>query len=149
LLRGTNIGGEVKSTEPKEDRIISVIAGVGDVEELWGKQKGFFTRYVHDMDSVCSEIARVLKPNGRAVFVVGDSTLQGVFIKNSEVVKKLAEHYWLNVEAVEERALPENRRYLPPPSNNGAGISKIDYVLFIIDYFTRKGGGRECLVLRF
>ena len=120
-LRGTNIGAEVKSVGTKKDRIINVIAGVGDVEKLGGRQKGFLMRYVLDMDSVCSEITRVLKPNGSAVFVVGDSTLQGVFIKNSEGVKRLAEHYGLKVEGVEERALPENSRYLPPPSNNGAG----------------------------
>ena len=55
------------------------------------------------------------------MYVVGDCTTKGVFVRNSETIKKLSEHHGLELILQEERSLPENRRYLPPPSNNSAG----------------------------
>jgi hypothetical protein len=120
-LRATNIGAESKGVAPEENHIMNVLEHACNVEKLPNREKGFLIRYVLDMDSVCCEIARVIKPGGNAIFVTGDSTLKGVFIKNSQVIKMLSEHHGLELESVEERDLPDKHRYLPPPSNTGAG----------------------------
>jgi len=120
-LRATNIGSEIKSNVPDEDHIVNAMAMAGEVSKLTEQQKGFLVRYVLDMDSVCSEIARVLKPSGTAIFVIGDSTIRGAFIRNSKVIENLSEHHGLILAVKEERTLPESRRYLPPPSNKTAG----------------------------
>ena len=78
-------------------------------------------RYVHDMDRVIGEIARVLVPTGRAIFVIGDCTMRGVFVSNSTVFRKLGEEHGLKVVSTKRRPLPDNRRYLPPPSHDLSG----------------------------
>jgi hypothetical protein len=120
-LRATNIGAESKGVAPEESHIMNVLEHACKAEKLPDREKGFLIRYVLDMDSVCCEIARVIKPGGNAIFVTGDSTLKGVFIKNSQVVRKLSEHYGLEFKSVEERDLLEKHRYLPPPSNISSG----------------------------
>ncbi|MFB0552438.1 MAG: hypothetical protein ACETWQ_03900 [Phycisphaerae bacterium] len=120
-LRATNIGAEIKSVVPDDEHIVNAMKMAGDIGKLTRRQKGFFVRYVVDMESVCSEIVRVLKPGGTAIFVIGDSTINGVFISNSKVIENLFEYHGLKLGAKEERTLSENRRYLPPPSNKGSG----------------------------
>ena len=121
ILRSTNIGAEVKSELPDSKHIVKAVQASGDVNKLNDRQKGIFVRYVIDMDLVCSEIARVLKPKGKVIYVIGDSTIKGTFIKNSEAIKSLSEHHGLTFESIIQRTLPENRRYLPPPTNKNSG----------------------------
>ena len=120
-LRATNIGAEVKCGRPDEYHILEAIEASGTTTNLNGRQLGFLTKYIVDMDLVCGEIARVLKPNGKVVYVIGDSMIKNTFIRNSKVIKKLSEHHGLQMDSLEERTLSENSRYLPPPSNQSAG----------------------------
>jgi hypothetical protein len=74
------------------------------------------------MDRVLSEIARVLKHDGEAIFVVGDSTLGGVYIRNSRALALLGTRNGLRLESTRRRPLVENRRYLPPPGRRASGV---------------------------
>jgi len=78
-------------------------------------------RYINDMDLVIGEIARVLVPAGRAILVIGDCTMRGVFVSNSKGFIKLAEEHGLEHRGIKARPLPDNRRYLPPPSSDRSG----------------------------
>jgi len=78
-------------------------------------------RYVWDMGKVMEECARVLKREGRAVFVVGDSAISGVFIKNSEALIRLANNNGLSLVSRNTRPIETKRRYLPPPESERAG----------------------------
>lgn len=80
-------------------------------------------KYVLDMKLAIEEVARVLKPNGRAVYVIGNSNLQGEFIENSTAARSLAENTSLKLQSETIRELPPNRRYLPPPSSEKSGQS--------------------------
>ena len=62
------------------------------------------------------EIARVLKAGARATFVMGDSCLRDVFIRNSAAVATAAEFAGLSVVSQTERPLPVRSRYLPMTS---------------------------------
>lgn len=120
-LRSTNIGAEVKEELPNLQHIKKALKATGKIELLPSRYKGFLVRYILDMDKVCSEIARVLKPNGKAVFVIGDCTTKGVFVSNSEAIRYLSECHGFKLVSREERLLPESRRYLPPPNKKNAG----------------------------
>jgi DNA modification methylase len=87
------------------------------VRRLDSRHVGMLRRYVSDMDEILSEIARVLRPKGRAILVMGDSSLRGVPIRNSSLVRRLAEDKGLRLVRRRTRKLPENRRYLPPPGS--------------------------------
>ena len=78
-------------------------------------------QYARDMNSVLAEVSRVLKRGGEAVVVVGNSTIRGVFIKNSCALVYLAKANGLRLNSTRRRRLLENRRYLPPPERRISG----------------------------
>jgi len=119
-LRASNIGAEVKATDDTRWHIHQAMESMGSIDQLGNREKGFLQRYAGDMDCVCREIGRVLREDGRAIMVMGDSTLKGVFLSNSSLVKTLAEHHGLEAEDIEVRPLSDKHRYLPPPGNCGS-----------------------------
>jgi len=120
-LRMTNIGAEVKNKLPIETHIMDAARACGAIDKLTIRQRGVFIRYVMDMNLACSEISRVLKTKGKAIYVIGDSTIKGVFVSNSNAIRILSEYHGLSMESIEDRLLPEHCRYLPPPSNHKVG----------------------------
>lgn len=116
-LRGESVGAETGL----EDASLSVwvgmvIAQVGLTPALSHRDLALLHRYVWDMNLAIQETARVLRPGGRAVYVVGDSTCKGTFISNSRIVSTLASLHGLAAISRVSRALPANRRYMPPPT---------------------------------
>ncbi len=121
-LRSTNIGTEVSAGGSPDDPFIKdALAAAGSVERLDLRDRKMLARYVGDMNSVVQEIGRVLVPGGRCVLVIGDCTMRGVFIRNSEVLKCLGQQAGLMPVSRVARELPANRRYLPPPCARQAG----------------------------
>jgi hypothetical protein len=121
-LRSTNIGTEVSAGGSPDDPLIKdVLHAAGSIEQLPMRDRKMLARYVSDMDSVIREISRVLVPKGRCVLVIGDCTMRGVFVRNSEVLKRIGDQRGLITCSRVSRKLPANRRYLPPPSARQAG----------------------------
>jgi hypothetical protein len=50
--------------------------------------------------------------------VVGDCSLRGVYIKNSEAIRLLAKVHGLILTSEKRRRIADNRRYLPPPRHH-------------------------------
>lgn len=117
-IRSTSIGAERRpDSGVSEETLRNLTRKMDFYEKLGLKEKGMFSRYVLDMVALMKEVGRVLKPNGRAVLVVGNSSLKGIFIQNTMAVTLAAELAGLRlVGEPRERELPANRRYLPPPS---------------------------------
>lgn len=80
------------------------------------RHRRLLSTYAWDMGRALEEVSRVLRRSGRAVYVVGDSTIRGTFIRNSSIVVSAARQRGLKVVSTHTRGLPSNRRYLPPPS---------------------------------
>jgi len=71
------------------------------------------------------EVGRVLRPGGQAVFVIGDSTVREVYLRNSGALVSLAENFGLKFLERRVRPLPANKRYLPPPvGGSSTGLDK-------------------------
>jgi hypothetical protein len=118
-LRRRNVGAELSATTTVGETE-DILTGMG-ADRLTGRLRGILTRYIQDMEKVFSEIARVLKRNGEAVIVIGDSTLAGVFIRNSLALTLLGKRNGLTLLSTRRRPLVENRRYLPPPGRRASG----------------------------
>lgn len=73
-------------------------------------------RYTNDMGATTREMARVLKPGRQAVLVVGNSTLSGVRIDTAQIIRNCAETAGLRLTDQYVREIPEDSRYLPPPT---------------------------------
>ena len=119
-IRGESIGAELSLVEALEaDWVKTLIKQLRLNPELSDRNYAMLARYVWDMQKALEEVTRVLRSGGRAVYVIGDSTTRGTFIRNSSIVKAVAERCGLELVAKHSRTLPANRRYLPPPSRHG------------------------------
>ena len=125
-IRAGSIGAE-RAPDANTDTTLAarVIRRMGITDQLPPRQQRLLERYVLDLAVMLGEIHRVLKIGGRAVFVLGNSCVRGVFVRNSAAVSTLAREFGFELRHRSYRNLPESRRYLPPPTANGAsGIER-------------------------
>jgi hypothetical protein len=121
-VRAGNIGTEAAGkADPAEADIAKILKRMGQTDRLPEKQQRLLARYVSDMGKTIGEMHRVLVRSGRALLVIGDCTMTGVFVRNSSALAALGQHHGFNVVRRRRRPLPPNRRYLPPPSARGSG----------------------------
>ena len=102
-------------------KLREVVNGMTGAEKLARRHARMLARYVSDMSNSVAEVKRVLRPGGRAVYVVGNNQMGEVFVRNSDAVKAVAAVSDLRLQAEYSRDLPPNRRYLPPPSLKDSG----------------------------
>lgn len=112
-IRSTTIGAERAADAGVSCAVNDVAAAMCDVRALTPRQHRMVERYAGDLQRMLGQVERVLKVSGRATFVVGNSCLKEVFIRNSEGVAKAAELAGLSLLQVRERDLPSGSRYLP------------------------------------
>ena len=109
---GAEIGREYKS-DPELYRIIKAL----NVSKLPERKRLVIGSYIADMRSALHEVARVLVPGGRAVYVIGENTIRGTYVRNATMLELLAKAAGLKLKTNTRRILPQNRRYMPPPSS--------------------------------
>ena len=114
-LRAESIGTEI-GLDYEGDYQLSSFIKILRLKRLPQRQQRIMCTYIVDMRDAINEVARVLVPGGHAVYVIGENTIRGVFVRNAKLLRLLAEQAGLSVEASTRRRLPANRRYLPPPS---------------------------------
>ena len=120
-LRSNNIGAERSGNLDNINPFREVIERMGYIERLNHRYRNIVLKYIIDMNSVISECRRVTKKNGQVIFVIGDSMVGGIFVRNSEGIIRLAEINGFKLSSKMTRSLPENRRYLPPPNLETSG----------------------------
>jgi hypothetical protein len=116
--RSNSIGAEKRPDLPFDQVAFqSIKNSMGDLDSLPSRYHGMIERYVVDLHKMIGEVARVMKPEAFATFVMGNSCLQGVYIQNSEALAEAAKAVGLNETARHERDLPSGSRYLPTPES--------------------------------
>jgi tRNA G10 N-methylase Trm11 len=114
-IRSSSIGADRASnldTHSGHD-VRSVISSMCDIGSLPLRSHKMIARYAQDLLGMTAQIARVLKRDGYATYVVGNSCLKGVFVSNSNGVAKAAELAGMRLVREHVRDLPANSRYLP------------------------------------
>ncbi len=115
-IRGESVGAESSSADAKGVAWIEgIISRLRMKPELGSRDYAILCRYVMDLGRAIAEVFRVLNRNGRAVYVIGDSTVRNTFVPNSKIVQMVGEAQGLSLHSRHSRELPANRRYLPPP----------------------------------
>jgi hypothetical protein len=115
-LRGDSIGTERGSDlETRHKALIRRTAK----DVISPRSTRIIARYLTDLGSVLTEVARVLKPDGRATFVVADATIEGKPVSICHITKGLAKLAGLRTVEQQRREIPTARRYLPPPTAGG------------------------------
>ena len=125
-IRGESVGAEAALKEASNtDWVNSVIDELKLRPVLSRRHKAMLARYTWDMGRALAETSRVLRRGGRAVYVVGDSTIRSTFVRNSAIVTAAATRHGLSLLSRQSRSLPANRRYMPPP-NHGVTKASMD-----------------------
>ncbi|MDN5211620.1 hypothetical protein QQ020_06145 [Fulvivirgaceae bacterium BMA12] len=101
-----------------------ITAGMDCMDKVPPRTRNMIYRYALDIHAILEECARVLKNDGRATFVVGNSCLRGVYIENTHIVSTATRMFGLQLIGEREREIPETKRYLPPPTNKEASAFK-------------------------
>ncbi|MEX2142646.1 MAG: hypothetical protein WD894_25555 [Pirellulales bacterium] len=120
-IRTESVGTEASFAPAREsDWVKLLISNLGLKPQLSQRHHALLAQYVWDMAQVMAEVSRVLRDGGRAVYVVGESTVRDTFIRTSSILTSLAERCALRLTSRQSRELPANRRYLPPPKQHGS-----------------------------
>jgi hypothetical protein len=121
-LRSTNIGTETGRYSESHEATNKIVRRMCDITLMSNRRVAMLRQYVCDMRSMIGEIHRVLRPNGKAVLVIGDCNIGNTFVENSRCLRMVGKQAGLEPKRTRRRLLPENRRYLPPPTSIRAGI---------------------------
>lgn len=115
-LRADSIGAERGSAKSGMTEVqIKKMLKKLKLSKLEDKQKGILIRFITDLKKSVAEVARVLVPGGHAIYVVGENTIKGRYIRNAKILEEAARRAGLRLCSSTRRTLPQNRRYLPPP----------------------------------
>lgn len=122
LIRSVSVGAERGADQSQTALVKRVVRRLGDIDRLPPAQQRMIDRYIMDLHAAATSAHRVLKDDGDAIFVVGNSCLKGVFIRNSDILEEVATAVGFRLRSATERELPAMRRYLPPPTKRPTQI---------------------------
>jgi len=117
--------GAERASEEATNSVQSILESFGDLSMLASRQRGMVARYAIDLSRVAREAGRILKPNGTALYVMGNSCLKKVYNDNAAALAQAAELAGFQLLDRSERDIPSNNRYLPTPSGDGALSSRM------------------------
>ena len=120
-IRSENVGAE-RAADVGNRSLRDLQDEIPAISQLPLRLQRMVLRYRHDLAMITEQIARVLVLQGRAVFVIGNSTIRGVFLDNAELLTRAAADAGLHCVDQNVRELPGANRYLPPP---GSGIGDL------------------------
>jgi hypothetical protein len=129
-VRSSSIGAErAADAHTRQAEVSAVIEAMRGPDALDRRLEGIMGRYALDLIGMTAEIARVLRTNGKATFVVGNSCIKGKFIDNAQGVATASILAGMTVVATRERDLPNANRYLPVSGDNLSKRMRTETVL--------------------
>jgi len=124
-IRSGSVGAERGPDDIEiSEAAIKVRDALGPTQRLPSRHQKMVDRYAIDLSLMLRQVSRVLRHEGRAVFVVGNSCLKDVFISNSCGIRVAARLAGLRLLRETERELPSGSRYLPMPSDNSTALGR-------------------------
>ncbi|MBD8467823.1 hypothetical protein IFU30_16275 [Plantibacter sp. CFBP 8798] len=82
-------------------------------------------RFAHDMVQFSDQLRRVLRKDGTAIVVVGNSTLKGNYIRNDLITQRALESSGFQLVTRSEREIPPQNRYMATKSSDASSaVSK-------------------------
>lgn len=116
LIRSSTVGAE-RAGDGRTSCEEEIANEMCNLAELDSRHQRMIRRYAGDLQQMMFQAARVLRPGGTATYVVGNSCLTNIFVRNSDGVIRAGTRAGFNLTEVRERDLPSTSRYLPVTVN--------------------------------
>ncbi len=119
--RAANIGAErAKDADGSIDQK-ALFNRLRRLRNLPTRQTGHLMRYAYDLKRMIGSAARTLREKGSLTVVIGNSTVRGTYVENSEIFKWLATQGGFKFKREYTRRIPAARRYLPESRDTDLG----------------------------
>lgn len=113
--RSASIGAE-RALDGKASETVAEIVDLIESEaaDRAALKRPMLERFAHDCVGFAVELDRTVKPGGKAILVVGNSTLRGNYIRNDVIARKAMEYagFSFDEDARYERPIPATSRYM-------------------------------------
>lgn len=133
-IRAAAIGSEAMLRHGGQEDFEELLTAIG-LEGLEGRTRPLLDRYYVDLRSQLKESRRVLKPGRLALFVIGNSSIRGEYIRNNEILKFAARKVGFEIKSENVREIPNSRRYLPvavSKSNSLSGRMRTENIIEMV-----------------
>lgn len=92
-----------KTTETRSELANKIVQEIFTKHERTAKE---VANYVNDMDQICGEMHRILKKNGKAFIVIGNTTYRKIKIQSAEIIAELLKLNGFEISDVIKRSIP-------------------------------------------
>lgn len=133
-IRGSTIGAERSIFKTPDEQFIEILKEL-ELESLDHRNSKMLHRYYCDLTLQLSESYRVLKRRTSATYVIGNSTIRGNYIRNSDLLKKAAISAGFDIKNESVREIPNNKRYMPLDDKFGSALAfrmREEYIIELI-----------------
>lgn len=123
--RSTSIGSERLPDEASSAEVTHMVEVIeNEVADKDLLKRGMVERFAQDCAAFSHQLRHVVKPDGTAVLVVGNSTLRGNYIRNDRITQMAMERAGFVVQDRYERDIPPSKRYMAIASRSESSITK-------------------------
>ncbi|MBI0002368.1 hypothetical protein H3S83_11090 [Bartonella sp. W8122] len=129
-IRISEIGAERALNDTISGKFSDVLHDLG-LDLLERKSKYMLARYFSDLIQQTKEAYRVLKNNSIGTYVIGNSTIRGIYVQNNKLLKLAGVSAGFEVVGETTRVIPDSRRYMPMMvvGNNLAKRMRTEHVI--------------------
>lgn len=124
-LRGNSIGAERAPDSTSSPAVLELVDFVKrDVQQPDSLPLRTLERFAADMSGFASAARRVVAPGGKAILVVGNSTLRGNYIRNATITQYALEAQGFVQLERYERDIPATSRYMAINTATASSMAK-------------------------
>lgn len=127
------IGAERLSNNARCEKFAEILAELG-LDQFESRTKNMLARFHSDMAQQTKEAFRILKKGSIGTYVIGNSTIRGIYVRNSEILKHAARLAGFEVLRETEREIPVHRRYMPVTVDAGNSLASRMRMEHVIDF---------------
>ena len=132
-IREVVIGAERLSNNTPCENFAEILAELG-LDQFESRTKNMLARFHSDMVQQTQEAYRILKKGSIGTYVIGNSTIRGTYVRNSELLKHAAGLAGFEVLRETEREIPVHRRYMPVTVDAGNSLASRMRMEHVIDF---------------
>ena len=121
-IRARSVGAEVIDKTNTDADLEKFLLSLHD--DIDKKKRFMLKRYYRDLCDITKEAFRVIKNGRAATYVIGNSTMEGHEIPNSDLMILAAKKAGFCVKEQHVRDIPENKRYMPLVNSASTSLSK-------------------------